>query len=71
MFQNRITGLVPNLFIPPFNAAMPAGSQDVRTPDRSPQAVQIADIYQAAVNRAIEDHEIDKLFNPEYYDYQI
>ena len=30
-------------------------------------AVQIADIYQAAKNRAIEDHEIDKLFNRRFY----
>ena len=29
------------------------------------------DIYQAAKNRAIEDHELDKLFNPDFYDYQI
>jgi hypothetical protein len=33
--------------------------------------VQTMDIYQAAKNRAIEDHELDKLFNPEYDDYQI
>jgi hypothetical protein len=71
MFQNRITGLVPNLPIPSFNTAALAGAQNERTPARSPQAVQIMDIYQAAVNRAIEEHEIDKLFNPEYYDYQI
>ena len=32
---------------------------------------KIADIYQAAINRAIQDHELDKLFNPDFYDYQI
>ena len=37
----------------------------------SPIGVQINDIYQAAMKRAIEEHEIDKLFNPEFYDYQI
>ncbi len=36
-----------------------------------PAQVSTADIYQAAVNRAIHDHELDKLFNPDFYDYQI
>jgi hypothetical protein len=36
-----------------------------------PQQVSIADIYHAAANRAIQDHELDKLFNPDFYDYQI
>ena len=31
----------------------------------NPIAVQINDIYQAAMKRAIEEHEIDKLFNPD------
>jgi hypothetical protein len=70
MFQNRLTGVVPNLFLPSFNTPVTAGVQNERAA-RSPQTVQIMDIYQAAMNRAIEEHEIDKLFNPEYYDYQI
>jgi hypothetical protein len=36
-----------------------------------PVQVSIGDIYQAAINRAIQDHELDKLFNPDFYDYQI
>jgi hypothetical protein len=36
-----------------------------------PLQVQIADIYEAARKRAIEEHELDKLFNPDFYDYQI
>jgi hypothetical protein len=36
-----------------------------------PVQVSIADIYRAAANRAIQDHELDKLFNPDFYDYQI
>jgi hypothetical protein len=71
MFQNRINGLVPNLFAPTVNTALLAGAGAGRAAARGPESVQISDIYQAALNRAIEDHELDKLFNPEFYDYQI
>jgi hypothetical protein len=72
MFQNRINGLVPNLFAPPLNTALLARAGAERSATaRGPESVQIADIYQAALNRAIEDHELDKLFNPDFYDYQI
>ena len=37
----------------------------------NPIGVQINDIYQAAMKRAIEEHEIDKLFNPDPDDFQI
>lgn len=33
-----------------------------------PAQVSIADIYQVAVNQAVQDHQLDKLFNPEFYD---
>ena len=71
MFQNRINGFTPNLGGPTFTPGVfpPAPEREVAS--RSPMAVQIADIYQAAVQRAVEEHEIDKLFNPEFYDYQI
>jgi hypothetical protein len=36
-----------------------------------PMQISVADIYQAATNRAIQDHELDKLFNPDFYDYHI
>jgi hypothetical protein len=72
MFQNRINGLVPNLFAPTLNTALLAKAGAARAAEaRGPQSVHIADIYQAALNRAIEDHELDKLFNPDFYDYQI
>ncbi len=70
MFENRINGLVPNVGMPSFNTTLLAAPRSNATPV-TPMAVQIADIYKAAVNRAIEDHEIDKLFNAEFYDYQI
>jgi hypothetical protein len=70
MFQNRINFFVPHVGIPPVNSALLAAASE-RSADGLPTAVRITDIYQAAKNRAIEDHELDKLFNPEYYDYQI
>jgi hypothetical protein len=42
----------------------PAGF--VRVP-ALPQFVLQAEIYQAAYNMAVRDHEIDKLFNPPEY----
>jgi len=41
------------------------------TTQPSPIAIQINDIYQAAMKRSIEEHEIDKLFNPDPDDFQI
>jgi hypothetical protein len=72
MFENRISNFAPApgaYFVFPPPAAPPR-----ITPAASlaPAPVSIAAIYQAAKNRAIEDHELDKLFNPEFYrDYQI
>lgn len=70
MFQNRINGLVPTTGMPSFDTTMLAAPRNTAAPG-TPMAVQIMDIYKAAVNRAIEDHELDKLFNPGFYDYQI
>jgi hypothetical protein len=70
MFQNRITNLGPNLAIPPVNVALLAAANE-RSANALTAPVQTIDIYQAAKNRAIEDHELDKLFNPEQYDYEI
>lgn len=71
MFQNRISYLVPHLGIPPMNTALLAAAASERTTNSLTAPVQTIAIYQAAKNRAIEDHELDKLFNPEFYDYQI
>jgi hypothetical protein len=32
-----------------------------------PHVVQVNDLYQAAYARALADHQLNKLFNPEYY----
>jgi hypothetical protein len=71
MFQNRINSFVPSLGVPTINTALLAAASNHRMTNAAPTAVQIIDIYHAAKNRAIEDHELDKLFNPEYYNYQI
>jgi hypothetical protein len=57
--------------VPQINTALLAAASNGRSTNVLTAPVQTMDIYQAAKNRAIEDHELDKLFNPEYYDYQI
>jgi hypothetical protein len=63
MFQNRT-----NLFGPTFlNTSLLAAANLEQRASKSTPSVQINDIYQAAKNRAVEDHELDKLFNPDFY----
>ena len=72
MFQNRMNGLIPNVGAASFTPGVfPVMRDGEPTSPKTPMGVQIADIYQAAMQRAIEEHEIDKLFNPDFYDYQI
>jgi hypothetical protein len=71
MFQDRINSFAPNVGIPVVNSALLAAASNERLAHYLTAPVQTMDIYQAAKNRAIEDHEIDKLFNPEHDDYQI
>ncbi len=71
MFENRINGFTPNVGTPFFTPGLFPPARDRQPLNQTPMAVQIADIYQAAAQRAIEEHEIDKLFNPGFYDYQI
>jgi hypothetical protein len=72
MFENRISNFAP---VPGANFVFPPPAAPPRiTPGATLASgpVQIADIYQAAKNRAIGDYEIDRLFNAEFYsDYQI
>ncbi len=72
MFPNQIPGFLPSIGAAAFNpGVMPPVAESRQPTARVVPAVQIADIYQAAKNRAIEDHELDKLFNPEFYGYDI
>ncbi len=72
MFSNQVNPAMANLGAPPINAILLAVAQANQAAVQSPPTtVKIADIYQAAKNRAVEDHELDKLFNPEHYDFQI
>ena len=71
MFDNRISNFVPGFSPGAFTPALVTPARDNRAAPVTPMAVQLADIYQAAVKRAVEDHELDKLFNPDLDDYQI
>jgi hypothetical protein len=65
MFQNRINLFGPSLPTAPLNTSLLAAAKPEQR--ASTPSVQMADIYQAAKNRAVEDHELDKLFNPDFY----
>jgi len=71
MFKNPIQPLIPNVGLPALNSAMLPRVVKPQTSTLAQPLVPIKDIYQAARNRAVDDHELDKLFNPDYYDYQI
>jgi hypothetical protein len=72
MFQNRMIGFVPNVSAPTFTPGVFPVAREISAAPQNPMSVQIADIYQAAAQRAIEEHEIDKLFNAQFYnDFQI
>jgi hypothetical protein len=72
MFPNVTNGILPGFGAPCINSVLLAAASNRRTSAPvAPDAVQVADIYRAAKNRAVEDHELDKLFNPDFDDYQI
>jgi hypothetical protein len=66
---NQNPGFLPNVGAPTFNLGITPPSTG-ETPPAAPRpvpGVQLNDIYQAAKKRAVEEHELDKLFNPEFY----
>ncbi len=69
MFPNHVPSFLPNIGPATFNlGAMPArGDGQQPAAARLMPPVQIGDIYQAAKQRAVEDHELDRLFNAEFY----
>jgi hypothetical protein len=70
MFENRINSFAPNLGAAGFTPGVfPTQREAAAKPN--PIGVQINDIYQAAMQRAVEEHEIDKLFNPDPDDFQV
>ena len=71
MFQNRANGFIPSVGASFTPGVFPTVRESEPAPPQAPTGVQIADIYQAAMQRAIEDHEMDKLFNPNFYDHEI
>jgi hypothetical protein len=69
MFPNQLPGFLPTFGAPSFTPGLLPQIGEAQQPKPSVlPPVQIADIYQAAKNRAVEEHEIDKLFNADYYD---
>jgi hypothetical protein len=71
MFQNRIQAFgIPGLNVQSISLAA-SSLADQSQMSALPLQVQVTDIYAAARKRAIEEHELDKLFNPDFYDYQI
>ena len=67
MFPNQVPGFTPNPT--PFNPGVmpPIAANAQQQAARLVPPVQISDIYQAAKARAVEDVELDHLFNAEYY----
>ena len=68
MFPNQVPGFLPSIGAPTFNPGiMPAATDSQKSAARILPPVQISDIYQAAKQRAVEDIELDKLFNADFY----
>jgi hypothetical protein len=68
MLANRITGFLPvenPLEVSPSAAQFPV-FVNMRQP--SPVMAATTDIYQAAHAQAVRDFELNRLFNPEYYE---
>jgi hypothetical protein len=64
MFENRVNGYNPHVGQPFTPGVFPSVKPNEVV---NPMAVQLDAIYQAAVQRAKEEYEIDKLFNAEFY----
>jgi hypothetical protein len=65
---NQNPGFLPNVGVPAFNLGItPPAVGDAQQSAPRASGVKLNDIYQAAKNRAIEDHELDKLFNADFY----
>lgn len=68
MFPNQFPNFLPPIGAAPFSPGMlPSVSSDQQSAARFLPPVQIGDIYQAAKQRAVEDIELDKLFNADFY----
>lgn len=62
MFANRITDPFPGLSLN-FRVEV----SDVAAAPSILPVVPLASIYQVAAQRAYDDHQLDRLFNAEYY----
>ena len=68
MFPNLFPNFLPQIGATPFNpGVIPTVPGDQQPVARFLPPIQISDIYQAAKQRAVEDIELDKLFNADFY----
>ena len=68
MFSNQLPNFLPPNGPGAFRPSVVPGVSDVsQAASQILPSAAINDIYQAAKNRAVEEHEIDKLFNAEFY----
>jgi hypothetical protein len=68
MFPNQVPSFLPTVGTPAFNTGVvPPSSQRQQSAAHYLPPIQLSDLYQAAKQRAVEDHELDKLFNAEFY----
>jgi hypothetical protein len=67
MFPQQVPRFLPNFAAGNFPGPVPVVVDAQQPAARIVPPVQITDIYQAAKQRAVEDHELDKLFNAEFY----
>jgi hypothetical protein len=67
MFSNPVPNFPPIGFGNSHPGIVPGVADGNQPSSRVIPPVAINEIYQAAKNRAVEEHELDKLFNPEFY----
>ncbi len=66
MWENRISAHFETPFEQtPYGLLMAPSQGAPHNPPACPHLVQKADLYQAARARAVLDHQLDKLFNPD------
>jgi len=68
MYPNQLPGFSPANGMSPFTPiAVPGVAESQQSAARYLPRVQINDIYQVARQRAVEDHQLDRLFNADFY----
>lgn len=71
MSSNRISEFGEPLPKPQPSACIPPPCSSSPPVLQVLQPLSLAGLYAAAYEKAVRDHELDKLFNPDYYNYNI